>query len=149
MVRIIIFAIALVFISCKQHFVNRNVPTYYEEQYIYSKIDTNAIFKKVSVEYVNVTGQFYCKYIKFKSNYKLSIYPCHYLKQSLKKKVKDNGMFYLIDSEKIGIKYSINSWHGKQKYHDTLYIREDSLIRIQNFTHQEKSIKKEVYVKYL
>jgi len=32
MVRIIIFAIALVFISCKQHFVNRNVPTYYEEQ---------------------------------------------------------------------------------------------------------------------
>ncbi len=145
---IILFIICVVFMTCKSLDRNNN---YQNDNSIgvniYSKIDTNAIYKKVSVEYYNVTGQLNCEFIKFKPNYKVEVYPCNI--QRRKKEInKNNGVFYLINQDKIGVKYTVNTWHGKQKYNDTLLILNDSLIKIKNST-VPKAFIKEVYIKIL
>ena len=73
---------------------------------------------------------------------------CNKLQISKKKINKNNGVFYLINPDRIGVKYTVNTWHGKQKHNDTLLTLKDSLIKLQNFTEQ-KAIIKEIYIKIL
>lgn len=140
-----IFAIEIAFITCKPCNIKNNINKNNIEQNVYSIIDTNTVYKKVSVEFTNITGQFNCEYLQFKSNYKFEIYPCDHLK-SIKNKKKNENEFYIDDSGKIVIKNMVNSWHGKQKNIDTLYIQGDSLIKVNRY--QGGSVKKEVFKKY-
>ncbi|MGV0833102.1 hypothetical protein ACTS9D_12950 [Empedobacter brevis] len=152
MVRILnnitLFIICVAFITCKSLDRNNNYHNESIELNIYSKIDTNTIYKKVSVDYYNATGQLNCEFIKFKPDYKVAVYPCNRLQISKKKINKNNGVFYLINPDRIGVNYTVNTWHGKQKHNDTFLILKDSLIKFQNFTEQ-KAIIKEVYIKIL
>jgi hypothetical protein len=103
------------------------------------KIDTNTIYKKVTRESKNVTGTFTCDYLKLKTNNEVEITACH------DSNVKSNGKFHFLDSSTIVMKYTIKSWHGAQKNTDTIYIGNDTLIKIQNYG--KNIFIKELYIK--
>ena len=115
-----------------------------EDNSVYSKIDTNAVYRFAKEEYKNVSGMQIKSFYKFYSNGKIGLFYTaknDFNKDLLLDSRKAFMGFYSFNGKEIIAQFYNKNWHGQDLETDTLFIHQDTVVNVYSNSKNNSEVK--------